>query len=75
MFYMLTMLINVYEIYTGHLSVQAQYSRFCPISSSFRYYSRGRDNTENTVLLQEPLRNLATSHRESRSCCCSSRTT
>jgi hypothetical protein len=31
------MLINVYKIYTGPLSVQAQYSRFCPIFSSFRY--------------------------------------
>jgi hypothetical protein len=36
-FYMLNMLINVYKIYTGPLSVQAQYSRLCPISSSFRY--------------------------------------
>jgi hypothetical protein len=34
---MLNMLINVYKIYTGPLSVQAQYSRLCPISSSFRY--------------------------------------
>jgi hypothetical protein len=31
------MLKNVYAIYTGPLSVQAQYSRFCPISSTFRY--------------------------------------
>jgi hypothetical protein len=31
------MLINVYKVYTGPLSVQAQYSRLCPISSSFRY--------------------------------------
>jgi hypothetical protein len=31
------MLINVYKIYTGPLSIQAQYSRLCPISSSFRY--------------------------------------
>jgi hypothetical protein len=32
-----SMLINVYQTYTGPLSVQAQYSRLCPISSSFRY--------------------------------------
>jgi hypothetical protein len=31
------MLINVYKIYTGPVSVQVQYSRLCPISSSFRY--------------------------------------
>jgi hypothetical protein len=31
------MLINVYTIYTGPRSVQAQYSRLCPISSSFHY--------------------------------------
>jgi hypothetical protein len=31
------MLINVYKIYTGPLSVQDQYSRLFPISSSFRY--------------------------------------
>jgi hypothetical protein len=36
---MLNWLINVYTIYTGPLSVQAQYSRLCPISSSFRYNS------------------------------------
>jgi hypothetical protein len=30
------MLINVHKIYTGTLSLQAQYSRLCPISSSFR---------------------------------------
>jgi hypothetical protein len=34
---LLNMLINVYKIYTGPLSVQAQYSRLCSISSSFRY--------------------------------------
>jgi hypothetical protein len=38
-FYMLNMLINVYKIYTGPLSAQARYSRFCPISSSFCYHS------------------------------------
>jgi hypothetical protein len=31
------MLINVYTIYTGPLSVQAQFSRLFPISSSFHY--------------------------------------
>jgi hypothetical protein len=31
------MLINIFKIYTVPLSVQVQYSRLCPISSSFRY--------------------------------------
>jgi hypothetical protein len=30
---------NVHTICTGPLSVQAQYSRLCPISSSFHYNS------------------------------------
>jgi hypothetical protein len=34
---MINVLINVHKIYTGPLSVQAQYSRLCLISSSFRY--------------------------------------
>jgi hypothetical protein len=34
---MLNMLINVYKIYTGPLSGEAQYSRLGPISSSFCY--------------------------------------
>jgi hypothetical protein len=32
-------MLSIYIIYTGPLSVQAQYSRFCPISSSFCYDS------------------------------------
>jgi hypothetical protein len=36
-FYMFYMLLTVYTIYTMHLPVQAQYSRSCPIFSSFRY--------------------------------------
>jgi hypothetical protein len=36
LFYMLNMIINLLNIYTGPLSVQAQYIRLCPISSSFR---------------------------------------
>jgi hypothetical protein len=56
-FYMLYMVINVYTIRTGPLSVQAQYSRLCPISSSFHYnsslvtfercYIASSQNTEN----------------------------
>jgi hypothetical protein len=38
-FYTLYMVINVYTICIGPLSLQAQYSRLCPISSSFRYNS------------------------------------
>jgi hypothetical protein len=37
--YMLNMLINVYKIYIGPLSVHAQDSRLCPSSCSFRYVS------------------------------------
>jgi hypothetical protein len=35
---MLNILINVYKIYTGPLLVQAQCSKLCPVSSSFRYW-------------------------------------
>jgi hypothetical protein len=51
MFYMLNMLVNVYKIYTGPLLVQAQYSRLCPISSSFGY---------NGMLLNQSQSHIAT---------------
>jgi hypothetical protein len=42
---------------------------------SLYIYIRGANHTENTVLLQEPLRNLAVDHREPRSYCCPVRMT
>jgi hypothetical protein len=38
--------IYIYKIYTGPLSVQAQYIRLCPISSNIRYNSSLKSKSE-----------------------------